>query len=187
MFSGILISKDDQGQTVEVAQIEESQLPEGNVTVEVECSTLNYKDGLAITGSSPVVRKFPMVPGIDLAGVVSESSHPDWKEGDRVVLNGWGVGETHWGGLAQKARLNGDWLIALPTAFNSRQAMTIGTAGYTAALCVDALVNYGITPDQGEILSPEPPAAWAALRLCCWPRPDSRWWPPPVKPLKKPT
>ncbi|RLT95642.1 MDR family oxidoreductase [Ketobacter sp.] len=152
MFSGILISKDDQGQTVEVAQIEESQLPEGNVTVEVECSTLNYKDGLAITGSSPVVRKFPMVPGIDLAGVVSESSHPDWKEGDRVVLNGWGVGETHWGGLAQKARLNGDWLIALPTAFNSRQAMTIGTAGYTAALCVDALVNYGITPDQGEIL-----------------------------------
>ncbi|MEE2732062.1 MAG: MDR family oxidoreductase [Pseudomonadota bacterium] len=152
MFSGILISKDDQGQTVEVAQIEESQLPEGNVTVEVECSTLNYKDGLAITGSSPVVRKFPMVPGIDLAGVVSESSHPDWKEGDRVVLNGWGVGETHWGGLAQKARLNGDWLIALPSAFNSRQAMTIGTAGYTAALCVDALVNYGITPDQGEIL-----------------------------------
>ena len=152
MFSGILISKDDQGQTVEVAQIEESQLPEGNVTVEVECSTLNYKDGLAITGSSPVVRKFPMVPGIDLAGVVSESSHPDWKEGDRVVLNGWGVGETHWGGLAQKARLNGDWLIGLPAAFSSRQAMAIGTAGYTAALCVDALVNYGITPDQGEIL-----------------------------------
>lgn len=152
MFSGILISKNDQGQTVEVAQIDESQLPEGNVTVEVECSTLNYKDGLAITGSSPVVRKFPMVPGIDLAGVVSESSHPDWKEGDRVVLNGWGVGEGHWGGLAQKARLNGDWLIGLPSAFTSRQAMAIGTAGYTAALCVDALVNYGITPDQGEIL-----------------------------------
>lgn len=152
MFSGILISKNDQGQTVEVAQIDESQLPEGNVTVEVECSTLNYKDGLAITGSSPVVRKFPMVPGIDLAGVVSESSHPDWKEGDRVVLNGWGVGETHWGGLAQKARLNGDWLIGLPSAFTSRQAMAIGTAGYTAALCVDALVTYGITPDQGEIL-----------------------------------
>ncbi|MCG8312590.1 MAG: oxidoreductase [Pseudomonadales bacterium] len=152
MFSGILINKGDDGQTVEVAQIDESQLPEGNVTVEVETSTLNYKDGLAITGSSPVVRKFPMVPGIDLAGVVSESSHADFKEGDRVVLNGWGVGEGHWGGLAQKARLNGDWLIKLPDAFTSRQAMAIGTAGYTAALCVDALVNYGITPDQGEIL-----------------------------------
>lgn len=152
MFSGILINKDENGQTVEVVQIDESQLPEGNVTVEVECSTLNYKDGLAITGSSPVVRKFPMVPGIDLAGVVSESSHPDYKEGDRVLLNGWGVGEGHWGGLAQKARLNGDWLIPLPEAFTSQQAMAIGTAGYTAALCVDALVNYGITPDQGEIL-----------------------------------
>ena len=152
MFSGILISKDDAGQKVEVAQIDESQLPEGNVTVDVECSTLNYKDGLAITGSSPVVRKFPMVPGIDLAGVVSDSSHPEWKKGDRVVLNGWGVGEGHWGGLAQKARLNGDWLIPLPKAFSSRQAMAIGTAGYTAALCVDALVKYGITPDQGEIL-----------------------------------
>ena len=152
MFSGILINKTDAGQTVEVAQIDESQLPEGNVTVQVEYSTLNFKDGLAITGSSPVVRKFPMVPGIDMAGVVSESSHPDYKEGDRVVLNGWGVGEGHWGGLAQKTRLNGDWLIPLPKTFNSRQAMAIGTAGYTAALCVDALVNYGIKPEQGEIL-----------------------------------
>lgn len=152
MFTGIQINKNDQGQTVEVVEIDESQLPEGNVTVEVECSTLNFKDGLAITGSSPVVRKFPMVPGIDLAGVVSESSHADFKEGDRVVLNGWGVGETHWGGLAQKARLSGDYLIKLPQAFNSRQAMAIGTAGYTAALCVDALVDYGVTPDQGEIL-----------------------------------
>ena len=119
MFSGIQINKTDAGQTVDVVQIDEAQLPEGNVTVEVECSTLNYKDGLAITGSSPVVRKFPMVPGIDLAGVVSASNHADWKEGDRVVLNGWGVGETHWGGLAQKARLNGDWLIALPKTFNT--------------------------------------------------------------------
>lgn len=152
MFSGILIKKTDVGQTVEVEKIDESQLPEGNVTVDVDYSTLNYKDGLAITGSSPVVRKFPMVPGIDLAGVVSESSHADWKRGDRVLLNGWGVGEGHWGGLAQKARLNGDWLIALPKVFTSRQAMAIGTAGYTAALCVDALVNYGIRPDQGEIL-----------------------------------
>lgn len=152
MFSGILINKDDSGQTVEVAQIDEAQLPEGNVTIDVEYSTLNYKDGLAITGSSPVVRKFPMVPGIDLAGVVSESSHADYKAGDRVVLNGWGVGEGHWGGLAQKARLNGDWLVHLPEAFTARQAMAIGTAGYTAALCVDTLVNYGVKPDQGEVL-----------------------------------
>lgn len=152
MFSGILINKDDAGQTVEVAQIDEAQLPEGDVTIDVEYSTLNYKDGLAITGSSPVVRKFPMVPGIDLAGVVSESSHADYKAGDRVVLNGWGVGEGHWGGLAQKARLNGDWLVPLPSAFTSRQAMAIGTAGYTAALCVDTLVNYGVKPDQGEVL-----------------------------------
>lgn len=152
MFSGILINKNDAGQTVSVEQLDEAQLPEGNVSIDVEYSTLNYKDGLAITGSSPVVRKFPMVPGIDLAGTVTESSHPDWKKGDRVVLNGWGVGETHWGGLAQKARLNGDWLIPLPKAFTSRQAMAIGTAGYTAALCVDALVKYGITPDQGEVL-----------------------------------
>lgn len=152
MFSGILINKDDSGQTVEVAQIDEAQLPEGNVTIDVEYSTLNYKDGLAITGSSPVVRKFPMVPGIDLAGVVSDSSHADYKAGDRVVLNGWGVGETHWGGLAQKARLNGDWLVHLPEAFSARQAMAIGTAGYTAALCVDALVNHGVKPDQGEVL-----------------------------------
>lgn len=152
MFSGILINKDDSGQTVELSQIDEAQLPEGDVTIDVEYSTLNYKDGLAITGSSPVVRKFPMVPGIDLAGVVAESSHADYKSGDKVVLNGWGVGETHWGGLAQKARLNGDWLVPLPSAFTARQAMAIGTAGYTAALCVDALVNHGVQPDQGEIL-----------------------------------
>jgi len=152
MFSGILINKDDNGQTVKVAQIDEAQLPEGNVTIDVEYSTLNYKDGLAITGSSPVVRKFPMVPGIDLAGVVSASSHADWKVGDRVVLNGWGVGEGHWGGLAQKARLNGDWLVPLPSAFTARQAMAIGTAGYTASLCVEALVAHGVTPAQGEIL-----------------------------------
>lgn len=152
MFSAIVINKGESGQTVELAQVDEAQLPEGNVTVDVEYSTLNYKDGLAITGSSPVVRKFPMVPGIDLAGVVSASSHADWKVGDRVVLNGWGVGETHWGGLAKKARLNGDWLVPLPSAFNARQAMAIGTAGYTAALCVEALVAFGVTPAQGEIL-----------------------------------
>jgi len=152
MFSAVVINKGESGQSVAVSQLDESQLPEGNVTVDVEYSTINYKDGLAITGSSPVVRKFPMVPGIDLAGVVSESSHPDWKAGDRVVLNGWGVGENHWGGLAQKARLNGDWLVPLPKAFTSRQAMAIGTAGYTASLCVDALLAYGVRPEQGEVL-----------------------------------
>ncbi len=152
MFKGILISKGEAGQSVEVAQLDEAQLPEGDVTVDVEYSTLNYKDGLAITGSSPVVRKFPMVPGIDLAGVVTHSSNPQWKAGDKVVLNGWGVGEAHWGGLAQRARLNGDWLVPLPAAFSSRQAMAIGTAGYTASLCVEALLAKGVRPGQGEVL-----------------------------------
>jgi acrylyl-CoA reductase (NADPH) len=152
MFSAIIIDKNDDGQTVSLQQVDEAQLPEGNVTIDVAYSTLNFKDGLAITGKSPVVRKFPMVPGIDLAGTVRESSHPDWKAGDKVVLNGWGVGEVHWGGLAQVARLNGDWLVPLPSAFNEKQAMSIGTAGYTAALCVDALVKAGVVPDQGEVL-----------------------------------
>jgi acrylyl-CoA reductase (NADPH) len=115
-------------------------------------STLNYKDGLAITGQSPVVRKFPMVPGIDLAGTVTSSQHPDWQEGDQVVLNGWGVGETHWGGLAEVARLNGDWLVPLPQAFTPAQAMAIGTAGYTAMLCVLALERHGVTPAHGEVV-----------------------------------
>ena len=152
MFSAILINKTEAGQTVEVTKLDEAQLPEGDVTIDVEYSTLNYKEGLAITGKSPVVRKFPMVPGIDLAGTVSASSNPDWKVGDKVVLNGWGVGESHWGGLAQKARVKGDWLVPLPKAFSSRQAMAIGTAGYTAALCVEALIAHGVKPEQGEIL-----------------------------------
>ena len=152
MFSALLISKTDEGQTVEVTQLDEAQLPEGDVVVGVEYSTLNYKDGLAITGRSPVVRKWPMVPGIDLAGVVLESAHADWKAGDKVVLNGFGVGEAHWGGLAQKAKLKGDWLIGLPAGISARQAMAIGTAGYTSALCVEALVKAGVTPDKGEIL-----------------------------------
>ena len=152
MFSAIVIDKNDEGQSVVIQQLDESQLPEGNVTIDVEYSSINFKDGLAITGASPVVRKFPMVPGIDLAGVVSASDSDEYQVGDRVVLNGWGVGEGHWGGLAQKARLNADWLVGLPAAFTTKQAMVIGTAGYTAALCVDALVNYGITPEQGEIL-----------------------------------
>ncbi|HEX9175149.1 MAG TPA: MDR family oxidoreductase [Mycobacterium sp.] len=152
MFSAILIEKDDNGQTVARTDLDEAQLPDGDVSIDVEYSTLNFKDGLAITGKSPVVRKFPMVPGIDLAGVVTDSSHADWKTGDAVVLNGWGVGETHWGGLAQRARLNGDWLVPLPAEFTTRQAMAIGTAGYTASLCVDALLDHGVSADQGEVL-----------------------------------
>ena len=152
MFSAILIEKGEAGHSVALANLAETDLPDGDVSIDVAYSTLNYKDGLAITGASPVVRRFPMVPGIDLAGVVTESAHPDWKQGDRVVLNGWGVGETHWGGLAQRARLNGDWLVPLPANFTTRQAMAIGTAGYTASLCVDALLNHGVRPDQGEIL-----------------------------------
>jgi acrylyl-CoA reductase (NADPH) len=152
VFSAILIEKGEAGQTVALTSLDEAELPDGDVSVGVEYSTLNYKDGLAITGKSPVVRKFPMVPGIDLAGVVTESTHADWKAGDRVVLNGWGVGEVHWGGLAQRARLNGDWLVPLPANFTARQAMAIGTAGYTASLCVDALLDHGVRPDQGEVL-----------------------------------
>ncbi len=152
MFNAILIDKSDDGQKASVQQLDEAQLPEGDVTIDVAFSTLNYKDGLAITGRSPVVRKFPMVPGIDLAGTVRTSSHVDWQAGDAVVLNGWGVGEVHWGGLAQVARLKGEWLVPLSNAFTPRQAMAIGTAGYTAALCVDALVAAGVTPDQGEVL-----------------------------------
>jgi len=152
MFKGILIEKDESGYRSAVRDIDEAALPAGNVTVRVSHSTLNYKDGLAITGRGPVVRRFPMVPGIDLAGVVEESTHPDYQPGDAVVLNGWGVGEVHWGGLAQKARLDGDWLIPLPARFSPRQAMAIGTAGYTAMLCVLALERHGVKPADGEIV-----------------------------------
>jgi acrylyl-CoA reductase (NADPH) len=127
-------------------------LPEGNVSVRVSHSTLNYKDALAITGQGPVVRKFPMVPGIDLVGVVAASQHPDYQPGDAVLLNGWGVGESYWGGLAQQARLNGDWLIPLPAGLTAQQAMAIGTAGYTAMLCVMTLERYGVQPKDGEVL-----------------------------------
>jgi len=152
MFKAILISKQDGTQSVGLADVEESALPDAPVTVRVEYSTINYKDGLAITGKSPVVRKFPMVPGIDMAGVVEISTNSNWRAGDRVLLNGWGVGEGHWGGLAQKARVNAEWLQRVPEAFTTRQAMAIGTAGYTASLCVDALVKHGLTPDRGDVL-----------------------------------
>jgi len=152
MFSAIVMDKMDAGQTVHLTQVDEAQLPDGDVTIDVSYSTLNYKDGLAITGTSPIARKYPMVPGIDLVGTVRLSTHADWQADDLVVLNGWGVGEGHWGGLAQVARLNGDWLVPLSSAFTPRQAMAIGTAGYTAALCVEALVKAGVTPDKGDVL-----------------------------------
>lgn len=151
MFKGILIEKDDQYKA-SLQTIDESTLPEGDVSVAVSHSTLNYKDALAITGKAPVVRHFPMIPGIDLAGGVESSSAGRFKPGDKVLLNGFGVGETHCGGLAQKANLKSDWLIPLPEAFSPAQAMAIGTAGYTAMLCVLALEKHGVTPDKGDIL-----------------------------------
>jgi acrylyl-CoA reductase (NADPH) len=150
MFNAILIERDPY--RASLASLDEAQLPAGEVTVRIDYSTLNYKDALAITGLGPVVRQFPMVPGIDFAGVVETSSNGAYKQGDQVVLNGWGVGESHWGGLAQLARVKGDWLIPLPPAFTTRQAMAIGTAGYTAMLCVMALERHGLTPNSGEIL-----------------------------------
>ncbi|MCP4564401.1 MAG: oxidoreductase [Bosea sp.] len=152
MFEAILIEKSETGQAARLTSIDENALPEGDVTIQVAWSTLNYKDALAITGKSPVVRRFPMVPGIDLAGVVEASDNPEWKRGDKVVLNGWGVGETHWGGLAQKARLKGEWLVPLEPAFSMSQAMAIGTAGYTAMLCILALEKHGVTPGEGPVL-----------------------------------
>jgi acrylyl-CoA reductase (NADPH) len=153
MFKAILITKDDtSGYKATLQQVDDAVLPEGDVTVRVEWSTLNYKDGLAITGKSPVVRRFPMIPGIDFAGMVTASSNPAWKVGDLVVLNGWGVGETHCGGLGEVARVKGDWLVALPKGITARQAMAIGTAGYTAMLCVMALEKHGVKPADGEIL-----------------------------------
>lgn len=151
-MKAILIDKTDDNYSASLEEVDEARLPEGDVTIRVDYSTLNYKDSLAITGSSPVVRSFPMVPGIDLAGTVEDSSHAEFKAGDSVILNGWGVGEMHWGGFAQKARLKGDWLVPLPSAFSTRQAMAIGTAGYTAMLCVLALEDHGVTPDKGEVL-----------------------------------
>ena len=152
MFSALLLEKEDGAFSARIAELQESQLPAGDVLVRPDYSTLNYKDGLAITQRGPVVRQWPMVAGIDGAGTVLESSHPSWKPGDRFIHNGWGVGETHWGCLAQRARLQGDWLVELPSAFDTRQAMAIGTAGYTAMLCVLALEQHGMAPSDGEVL-----------------------------------
>jgi acrylyl-CoA reductase (NADPH) len=155
MFKALLLEKSDAGFSATVTQLDEARLPAvptGAVLVRPAYSTLNYKDGLALTNKSPVVRTWPMVPGIDGAGEVLQSEHPAWKAGDLFVHNGWGVGETHWGCLAQRARLNGDWLVPLPRAFTPRQAMAIGTAGYTAMLCVLALERHGLKPGDGDVL-----------------------------------
>jgi acrylyl-CoA reductase (NADPH) len=152
-FKAILISRDeDKKQSVEVTQVNEADMMEGDVTVAVEATTVNYKDGLAITGKAPVVRKWPMIPGIDFAGKVIDSSNGKFAAGDDVILNGFGVGETHWGAYAEKARVNGDWLIKRPAGISAKQAMSIGTAGYTAMLCVMALERAGITADKGPIV-----------------------------------
>ena len=152
MFNAIVIEKDEAGYRASLKAVDEASLPEGEVTVRVEYSTVNYKDGLAITGKSPVVRKFPLNAGIDFAGTVETSADARFKPGDQVVLNGWGVGETHSGGLAQKARVKADWLVPLPAGLTTRQAMAIGTAGYTAMLCVLAIERHGIKPESGDIL-----------------------------------
>ncbi|WP_130471624.1 MDR family oxidoreductase [Candidatus Magnetaquicoccus inordinatus] len=152
MFKGILIQKDAQGYRAQLQEMEEENLPEGEVLLEIAYSTINYKDALAITGFGPVVRRFPLVPGIDFSGTVLASKDPRYQEGDQVLLNGFGVGEHHWGGLAQRAQVQADWLLPLPKEFSPWQAMAIGTAGYTAMLSILALEKFGVTPEQGEII-----------------------------------
>ena len=151
-FKAIRIDKAEKGTTVALTQFDEAELMDGDVTVNVEWSTVNYKDGLAVTGKAPVVRRFPMIAGIDFAGTVAESNNPNWKPGDKVVCNGWGMGETHLGAYAAKARVKGDWLVKLPSTLSARDAMAIGTAGYTAMLSVLALEKHGLTPKDGPIV-----------------------------------
>ncbi|MCB1430965.1 MAG: oxidoreductase, partial [Alphaproteobacteria bacterium] len=151
-FRAILISKTDSGQKAELTTLEESDLMEGDVTVEVTHSSVNYKDGLAVTGKAPIARRFPLIPGIDFAGVVKSSTHPRWKAGDEVVLNGYGVGEMHHGGFSEMARVNGDWLVPVPQGWTAADCMSVGVAGYTAMLCVMALEEQGVKPSDGEIL-----------------------------------
>jgi acrylyl-CoA reductase (NADPH) len=151
-FKAIRIDKADKGTTAQLTQFDEAELMEGDVTVRVEWSTLNYKDGLALTGKAPVVRRFPMIAGIDFAGTVEQSSHPQWKAGDKVVCTGWGMGETHLGAYAEKARVKGDWLVALPQGLSARDAMAIGTAGFTAMLSVLALEKHGVSPKSGPVV-----------------------------------
>ncbi len=152
MFKALLLTRQEGKTAATLDELEDEQLPKGDVTLRVEYSSLNFKDALAVTGRGAIVKTWPMVPGIDLAGVVEHSDDPGWQPGDRVVVNGWGIGETHWGGLAQKARLSSAWLLRLPSSFSTRQAMAIGTAGYTAALSVMALQRHGIEPAAGAVL-----------------------------------
>ncbi len=151
-FRAIQISKTEQGQKVDFVDLTEADLMEGDVTIAVSHSSVNYKDGLAITGKAPIIRKFPLIPGVDFAGTVTASSHLKWKPGDRVILNGWGVGEHHHGGFAEMARVNGDWLVAVPQGWTTADAMAVGVAGFTAMLCVMALEEQGVKPGDGEIL-----------------------------------
>ena len=151
-FKVIRIDKADKGTTAAVTQFDEAELMDGDVTVRVEWSTLNYKDGLALTGKAPVVRRFPMIAGVDFAGTVEQSSHPKWKTGDKVVCTGWGMGETHLGAYAEKARVKGDWLVRLPEGLSAREAMAIGTAGFTAMLAVLALEKHGLSPNSGPVV-----------------------------------
>jgi acrylyl-CoA reductase (NADPH) len=151
-FKAIVVEKSDKGQTVSLTEFDDAGLMDGDVTVRVDWSTINYKDGLAVTGKSPVVRRFPMIPGIDFAGEVETSSHPDWKPGDKVILNGWGTGETHLGAYAEKTRVKGQWLVRLPAGLSAREAMAIGTAGYTAMLAVMALERHGLKPSDGPVV-----------------------------------
>ena len=152
MFKALVLNKQGDEVTAGIEALDEARLPEGDVTVAIEYSTLNYKDGLIIKNQAPLVRSFPHVPGVDLAGRVIESSHPDWRAGDAVVLTGWGVGERHWGGYAERARVKGDWLVPLPDGWTTRHAMAVGTAGFTAMLAVIALENHGLKPGAGEVL-----------------------------------
>ncbi|MBW8186692.1 acrylyl-CoA reductase (NADPH) [Shewanella nanhaiensis] len=152
MFNALILTQEGKSTLANVGQLQVSDLPEGEVLVDVSCSSLNYKDGLAVTGTGRIIRNFPMVPGIDFAGVVVESSDKRYKAGDCVILTGWGVGENHWGGMAEKARVNADWLVPMPEACDAEKAMMIGTAGLTAMLCVQALQAANIQPDSGEIL-----------------------------------
>jgi acrylyl-CoA reductase (NADPH) len=151
-FRALLVSKTATGQSAAFTDMAEDQLMPGNVTIDVAYSSVNYKDGLAVTGKSPIIRQYPLIPGIDLAGKVTASSHPRWKVGDDVVLGGWGVGESHFGGFAQKARVNGDWLVPLPKGWKPEQAMAVGVAGFTSMLCILALEEQGVKPEQGEVL-----------------------------------
>jgi acrylyl-CoA reductase (NADPH) len=152
MFNALIARQTDREQTVSLETLGLKDLPDNEVLVRVDYSTINYKDGLALTGTRPIIRSYPLVPGIDLAGVIESSQDERWQVGDRVVVNGWGMGEGHWGGLTQYAQVKGDWLVKLPDALSTREAMCIGTAGYTAALCVEALMKHGTTPAEGDIL-----------------------------------